>query len=147
LKSPHIVGLFCPYSRSHLTLVWSTQEREEMQKEGDQLDGKIQKVPFRWKVCGKCAESVRKAHVSRSLLLLNRSLLLLNRSLLLPNRSFLTRLCTGGEGTVSVNVLGYCVNKCTNVPSECTGGEGNPGARKHPRETERKERHPSLLLP
>jgi hypothetical protein len=25
LKSPHIVGLFCPYSRSLLTLVWSTQ--------------------------------------------------------------------------------------------------------------------------
>jgi hypothetical protein len=23
LKSPHIVGLFCPYSRSLLTLVWS----------------------------------------------------------------------------------------------------------------------------
>jgi hypothetical protein len=25
LKSPHIVGLFCPCSRSLLTLVWSTQ--------------------------------------------------------------------------------------------------------------------------
>ena len=25
LKSPHIVGLFCPYSRSLLTRVWSTQ--------------------------------------------------------------------------------------------------------------------------
>jgi hypothetical protein len=25
LKSPHIVGLFCPYSRSLLTLVWSAQ--------------------------------------------------------------------------------------------------------------------------
>ena len=25
LKSPHIVGLFCPYSRSLLTLGWSTQ--------------------------------------------------------------------------------------------------------------------------
>ena len=25
LKSPHIVGLFCPYSRSLMTRVWSTQ--------------------------------------------------------------------------------------------------------------------------
>ena len=25
LKSPHMVGLFCPYSRSLLTLVWPTQ--------------------------------------------------------------------------------------------------------------------------
>jgi uncharacterized protein YbaR (Trm112 family) len=32
LKSPHIVGLFCPYSRSHLTLVWSTQEQERALK-------------------------------------------------------------------------------------------------------------------
>ena len=26
LKSPHIVGLFCPYSRSLLTLVWSLMD-------------------------------------------------------------------------------------------------------------------------
>jgi hypothetical protein len=25
MKSPHTVGLFCPYSRSLLTLVWSAQ--------------------------------------------------------------------------------------------------------------------------
>jgi hypothetical protein len=25
LKSPHLVGLFCPYSRSLLTIVWSAQ--------------------------------------------------------------------------------------------------------------------------
>ena len=30
LKSPHIVGLFCPYSRSLLTLVWSTQAQQEL---------------------------------------------------------------------------------------------------------------------
>ena len=29
LKSPHIVGLFCPYSRSLLTLVWSTQAQKQ----------------------------------------------------------------------------------------------------------------------
>ena len=32
LKSPHIVGLFCPYSRSLLTLVWSAQARHSRAK-------------------------------------------------------------------------------------------------------------------
>jgi hypothetical protein len=30
LKSPHIVGLFCPYSGSLLTLVWSAQASDTM---------------------------------------------------------------------------------------------------------------------
>jgi len=32
LQSPHIVGLFCPYRRSLLTLFWSTQAIEEKER-------------------------------------------------------------------------------------------------------------------
>ena len=34
LKSPHISGLFCPYSRSLLTLVWSAQARGVIEVKG-----------------------------------------------------------------------------------------------------------------
>jgi hypothetical protein len=37
LKSPHIVGLFCPYSRSLLTLVWSTQGMKEQRRKQREL--------------------------------------------------------------------------------------------------------------
>jgi threonyl-tRNA synthetase len=38
LKSPHMVGLFCPCSRSLLTLVWSAQAYKTMVEEAKKRD-------------------------------------------------------------------------------------------------------------